>query len=51
MFQTQLTREQQFPLNTLQRWIKQYLEKGLDVHVYIMIACTRNLVEEKHDEQ
>ena len=35
MFQTQLAREQQIPLSTLQRWIKQYLEKGLAVHVYI----------------
>ena len=35
MFQTQLAREQQIPLSTLQRWIKQYLEKGLAVYVYI----------------
>jgi len=35
MFQTQLAREQQIPLSTLQRWSKQYLEKGLAVHVYI----------------
>ena len=35
MFQTQLAREQQILLSTLQRWSKQYLEKGLAVHVYI----------------
>src|SRR6266446_7826568 len=27
--QTQLAREQQIPLSTIQRWIKQYREKGL----------------------
>ncbi len=27
--QTQFAREQQIPLSTLQRWIKQYREKGL----------------------
>ena len=29
MSQAQLTREQQIPLSTIQRWIKQYREKGL----------------------
>src|SRR4051812_17991653 len=27
--QTQLAREQQIPISTIQRWIKQYREKGL----------------------
>ena len=27
--QTQLARDQQIPLSTIQRWIKQYREKGL----------------------
>ncbi|OLD84514.1 MAG: hypothetical protein AUF64_01415 [Chloroflexi bacterium 13_1_20CM_54_36] len=33
MSQTQLAREQQIPLSTIQRWIKQHREKGLAVNV------------------
>jgi len=33
MSQTQFAREQQIPLSTRQRWIKQYREKGLAVNV------------------
>jgi len=33
MSQTQLAQEQQIPLSTIQRWIKQYREKGLAVNV------------------